>query len=557
MKKNFLFGLVIVAILFSACGGGNDNKKTAKVDTKAKEDSLLNAKVAEYADFKLTADISKLSDKEKKILVKLFEVSRIMDDIYWLQAFGDKSQVLDTIKSKAAKKYFSINYGPWDRMDGNKPFIAGFQEKPLGANFYPTNMTKAEFEEWKSKDKKSQYTIVRRDEAGQLASVPYSVAYGEQIGKAAKLLDQAAKLAENKQLKKYLLARAKSLRTDNYYPSDLVWMDMKNSNIDFVAGPIENYEDELFNYKTAFEAYILIKDHSETKYYNQFIKYLPKLQKSLPVQKKYKKEVPGKGSDIGVYSAIYYGGDCNAAGKTIAINLPNDPKVQLKKGSRKLMLKNVMEAKFNLIVKPISEVVIDPSQTKFVTFNAFFQNTMFHEVAHGLGIKNTINRKGSVRDALKEQYSGIEENKADILGLYMIGDLVKQKVLPKKALMENYVTFAAGIFRSVRFGAASSHGKANMATFNYFVDKAALTRDEKTGYYTVNERAMRQAIKNLSHEILVIQGNGDYEAALKRATEKGIISETLKKDLKRIDDKRIPRDLNFIQGPSEIGLSKF
>ncbi|WP_320053864.1 Zn-dependent hydrolase [uncultured Acetobacteroides sp.] len=557
MKNKFLFGLVAATLLFTACGGGNDNKKTAKVDLKAKEESTLNAKVAEYADFNLTADISNLSDKEKKILIKLFEVSRIMDDIYWLQAFGDKSQVLDTIKGKAAKKYFTINYGPWDRLDGNKSFIRGFEEKPLGANFYPTNMTKSEFEEWDSADKKSQYTIVRRDEAGQLASVPYSVAYSEQIEKAAKLLDQAAKLADNKQLKKYLATRAKSFRTDNYYPSDLVWMDMKNSNIDFVAGPIENYEDELFNYKTAFEAYILLKNHSETKYYNQFIKYLPKLQKALPVQKKYKKEVPAKGSDIGVYSAIYYAGDCNAAGKTIAINLPNDPRVQLKKGSRKLMLKNVMEAKFNLIVKPISEVVIDPSQANLVTFNAFFQNTMFHEVAHGLGIKNTINKKGAVREALKEQYSALEENKADILGLYMIGELVKLKALPKKALMENYVTFTAGIFRSVRFGAASSHGKANMATFNYFVDNGAISRNNKTGYYTINEHAMKQAIKNLSHEILVIQGNGDYEAALKRASEKGTIPATLKKDLKRIDSKHIPRDLNFIQGPNEVGLSKF
>lgn len=557
MRKKFLFGLAAATLIFTACGGSNDNKKAIKTDIKVNEDSILNAKVAEYADFKLTADISTLSDKEKKILTKLFEASRLMDDIYWLQAFGDKSQVLDTIKSKAAKKFFAINYGPWDRMDGNKPFITGFDEKPLGANFYPTNMTKSEFEEWKSTDKASQYTIVRRDEAGQLASVPFSVAYSEQVEKAAKLLDQAAKLAENKQLNKYLTARAKSLRTDNYYPSDMVWMDMKNSNIDFVGGPIENYEDELFNYKTAFEAYILIKNHKETKFYNQFIKYLPKLQKSLPVQNKYKKEIPGKGSDIGVYNAIYYAGDCNAAGKTIAINLPNDPKVQLKKGSRKLMLKNVMEAKFNLIVKPISEVVIDPSQASLVTFNAFFQNTMFHEVAHGLGIKNTINKKGAVREALKEQYSGIEENKADILGLYMIGELVKLKALPKKALMENYVTFTAGIFRSVRFGASSSHGKANMATFNYFVESGAISRNDKTGYYTINEHAMKQAIKNISHEILVIQGNGDYESALKRATEKGIVSATLKKDLKRIDSKRIPRDLNFIQGPDVVGVSKF
>jgi len=557
MKHKFLFGLAIATLLFTACGGNNDSKKAVKVDLKAQEDSILQAKVTEYADFKLTANTDQLSSKEEKILAKLFEVSRIMDDIYWLQAFGEKTPILDTLKGQAAKKFFNINYGPWDRMDGNKPFIADFEEKPLGANFYPTNMSKTEFDEWKSDEKTSQYTLVRRDEAGQLAAVPYSVAYGEHLEKAAKLLDQSAKLAENKQLRKYLTARAKSFRTDNYYPSDMVWMDMKTSNIDFVAGPIENYEDELYNYKTSFEAYILLKNQVETKYYNQFIKYLPKLQKSLPVSKRYKKEVPGKGSDIGVYSAVYYAGDCNAGGKTIAINLPNDPKVQLKKGSRKLMLKNVMKAKFDLIVKPISEVVIDPSQVKMVTFNAFFQNTMFHEVAHGLGVKNTVNKKGPVHTALKEQYSAIEENKADILGLYMIGELVRIKALPKKALMENYVTFAAGIFRSVRFGASSSHGKANMATFNFFVNHGAITRNDKTGFYTVHESAMKRAIKELSHEIIVIQGNGDYQAALKRATEKGVISPTLQKDLKKIDSKHIPRDLNFIQGANVLGLSKF
>lgn len=554
MKKEFFAAMAAAAILLSSCGGNSEKKEAAKVDVKAKKDSIIKAKVLEYADFKLTASIEHLSEKERKVLGKLFEVSQLMDDIYWLQAFGDKNAVLDTLKSKDAKKFFEINYGPWDRLDGNKPFIEGFGDKPLGANFYPTNMTKDEFESWKSDEKTSQYTLIRRDEAGQLAAVPYSTAYNEQIEKAAKLLDQAAKLADNKQLKKYLSARAKSFRTDDYYPSDMVWMDMKSSNIDFVAGPIENYEDEMFNYKTSFEAYVLIKNQVETRYYNKFIKYLPKLQKSLPVPRKYKKEVPGKGSDIGVYSAIYYAGDCNAAGKTIAINLPNDPRVQLKKGSRKLMLKNVMEAKFNSIVKPIAEVVIDPKQAHLVTFNAFFQNTMFHEVAHGLGIKNTINKKGAVREALKEQYSGLEENKADILGLYMIGELVKMKALPKQAIMENYVTFTAGIFRSVRFGASSSHGKANMATFNYFVDSRAIVRDSKTGHYTINESAMRRAIRNISHEILLIQGNGDYNAALKRASDHGKVSSTLAKDLKKIDSKRIPRDLNFIQGSKVVGL---
>ena len=556
MRTKLLIGLTTLAISAMSCGN-NAEKKDEVASLKAKQDSLIKVKVKEYADFKLIAPINQLTDNEKKILSKLFEVSKVMDELFWLQAFGDKSPTIDTIKGEYQKKFFEINYGPWDRLDANKPFIPGFGEKPLGANFYPTNMTKAEFEAWKSPDKTSQYTLIRRDENGQLAAVPYHIAYKEKIDRASKLMTQAAKLADNKQLKKYLKSRAEALATDEYFQSDMIWMDMKNSPIDFVVGPIENYEDELFNYKTAYEAYLLLKDQEETKYYNRFIKYLPKLQKSLPVSSKYKKEVPGKGSDIGVYEAIYYAGDCNAAGKTIAINLPNDPEVQLKKGSRKLMLRNVMQAKFDKIVKPISEVVLNPDQAKMVTFEAFFQNTMFHEVAHGLGIKNTINKNGSVRTALKEQYSALEENKADILGLYMIGELVKMKALPQKAIMDNYVTFVAGIFRSVRFGAASSHGKANMAIFNHFMKSGAITYNSQTGYYTVNEVQMRNAIRDISKEILVIQGNGDYASALKRANEQGVISPALQKDLNRIDSKQIPRDLNFIQGPEVIGLSKF
>lgn len=554
MKRILLFSVAFASVLLISCGGNNNEKKKEAVDPKVVRDSLLQAKVDEYADFKLTADISHLSAKERKILSKLFEASRLVDDIFWLQAFGEKESILDTVKGNAAKKFIKINYGPWDRLDGNKPFILGFGEKPLGANFYPTNMTKDEFDGWDSSEKASEYTLIRRDEAGQLASVPYHVAYSDKINKIVKLLEQAAQLAENKQLKKYLSLRAKALRTDKYYESDLAWMDMKSTNIDFVIGPIENYEDELYNYKTSYEAYMLIKNQKETKFYNQFIKYLPKLQKSLPVSSRYKKEVPGKGSDIGVYEAIFYAGDCNSASKTIAINLPNDSRVQLKKGSRKLMLKNVMQAKFDAIVKPISEVVIDPDQSKFVTFNAFFQNTMFHEVAHGLGIKATINKKGLVRSALKEQYSALEENKADILGLYMIGELVKMKALPRKSLMENYVTFVSGIFRSVRFGAASSHGKANMATFNYFVDHGAISLNSQTGYYHVNESRMKSAIRGLSKEILLLQGNGDYEGAVKRAQAKGVVSASLQKALKKIDGKHIPRDLNFIQGAEHVGL---
>jgi len=280
---------------------------------------------------------------------------------------------------------------------------------------------------------------------------------------------------------------------------------------------------------------------------------LPELQKRLPVADEYKTEVPGSDSDMGVYEVIFYGGDCNAGSKTIAINLPNDERVHIEKGSRKLQLKNAMRYKFEKILVPISEVVIDSSQRQHVKFDAFFENTMFHEVAHGMGIKNTINDKGTVRGALKEQYSALEEGKADIIGLYIVTQLAEMGELGEKELMDNYVTFMASIFRSIRFGAASSHGKANMVRFNYFNEKGAFTRNDN-GTYTVNFEQMTETMKELGEKILTIQGDGNYDAAKKMVTDMGHIREQLQADLDRIANAGIPRDIRYKQGKEMIGL---
>ncbi|MDK2842741.1 MAG: hypothetical protein PWQ17_2247, partial [Anaerophaga sp.] len=322
----------------------------------------------------------------------------------------------------------------------------------------------------------------------------------------------------------------------------------------FVVGPIETYEDKLMGAKAAFEAYILIKDTVWSARLSHFAELLPQIQQALPVDAEYKNETPGSDSDLNVYDAIYYAGDCNAASKTIAINLPNDPDVQMKKGSRKLQLKNSMKAKFENILVPISEILIDPPQQQYIDFDAFFENTMFHEVAHGLGIKNTINEKGTVREALKETSSAIEEGKADILGLYIVTHLAETGELKNKDLMTNYVTFMAGIFRSVRFGAASAHGKANMIRFNYFLEKEAFTRNPETGTYHVDFAKMKEAMNLLSEEILVLQGNGDYEKAKKMVDESGIINTRLQQDLDRINEAGIPVDIVFEQGPDVLGL---
>ncbi|HCY01344.1 MAG TPA: Zn-dependent hydrolase, partial [Bacteroidales bacterium] len=433
----------------------------------------IQSKVDAFVEVELTTDVSHLSEKEKQMLPLLFEAAQIIDGIFWSQAYGDKEEFLSEIEDDATLAFAKINYGPWERLKDNKPFIDGYGKKPLGANFYPTDMTREEFDAFESDNKTSLYSVIRRSADGSLVSIPYSEVYKEQHNKLAELIRKAAELAEDEGLKNYLNLKAEALLTDDYLASDMAWMDMKTNNIDFIVGPTENYEDMLFNYKTAHEAFILVKDIEWSQRLSHFAALLPELQESLPVAKQYKAEVPGSDSDLGVYDAIYYAGDCNAGSKTIAINLPNDPIVHVEKGSRKLQLKNSMQYKFDKIVVPISKVVIAEEQRKHVKFEAFFENTMFHEVAHGLGIKNTINNSGTVRQALKEAYSPIEENKADILGLFMVTKLAEMGELGEKDLMDNYVTFMTGIFRSVRFGAASAHGKANMVRFYYFQEKGA------------------------------------------------------------------------------------
>jgi hypothetical protein len=542
MKRISLLTLVATTVALTSC------------DQKLKPNANMQEKVDAFIEVELTTDISHLSDNEKQMLPLLFETAQIMDDIFWSQAYGNKEDLLSRVEDEATRAFVKLNYGPWERLNNNAPFLEGIGEKPKGANFYPSDMTQKEFEAFEADDKASLYTVIRRNAKGELESVPYSQAYKEQHEKAAKLLRQAAELAEDEGLKKYLNLRAEALLTDDYLASDMAWMDMKDNNIDFVVGPIENYEDALFNYKAAHEAFILIKDQEWSQKLSRFAALLPALQRNLPVADKYKAEVPGSDSDLGVYDAVFYAGDCNAGSKTIAINLPNDPKVHIEKGSRKLQLKNSMRYKFDKILVPISKVLIDEEQRKHVTFEAFFENTMFHEVAHGLGIKNTINNNGTVREALKETYSAIEENKADILGLFMVSNLAEMGELGEKDLMDNYVTFMSGIFRSVRFGAASAHGKANMMRFYYFQEQGAFTRNPETGTYKIDFEKMTEAMNSLAEKTLVLQGDGSYDEAKKMLEEMGYIKEELQADLNRINESSIPVDIRFKQGAQMLKL---
>jgi hypothetical protein len=513
----------------------------------------MKANLDKFKEVTLTTNLSWLSENEREIIRILVEAADIMDEIFWMQAYGDKQQLMNQIENEYARQYAMIHYGPWDRLAGNAPFVPEFGDKPLGANFYPVDMTKEEFEAWGEPTKTSLYTLIRRDDAGNLVSIPYSQAYSEQHGKVAELLLKAATLADDDGLKNYLEARAQALLTDEYQASDYAWMAMKQSNIDFVVGPIENYEDRLFGYKAAHEAFILVKDLEWSAQLEKFNAMLPGLQKGLPVPGAYKAETPGSDSDINVYYAIYYAGDCNAGGKTIAINLPNDSEVQLKAGSRKLQLKNSMKAKFDNILAPIAEMLIDEGQRKHIKFDAFFENTTFHEVAHGMGIKNTITGKGPMREALREYYSPIEEAKADIMGLYLVTKLYEMGEITSGEVMDNYVTFFAGIFRSSRFGASSAHGRANMLTMKYFADREAFVYQEN-GTYLVNFDLMRDAVYSLLADILLVQGDGNYDEAKRWVDADGIMTEQLRQDLEMVNAAGIPVDIVFNQGKDILGL---
>lgn len=541
--------LILLALIgmFASC---NPPKPTEEVTTPPHP---LQAKLDGYKPVRLVADLSGLSEKEKQMIPLLIQAAQIMDNLFWFEAYGDRAALLATTSDSVVQQYININYGPWDRLDDNKPFVEGAGEKPAGANFYPKDMTKEEFEAADLADKSSQYTFIRRDESGKLIAIPYREMFAEQVGQVADLLKQCAALAEDEGLGNYLNLRAEALLTDNYQPSDMAWMDMKTNGIDVVIGPIENYEDALYNYKSAHEAYVLIKDKKWSDRLAKYADFLPELQRGIPVPDKYKAEKPGTDADLNAYDVVYYAGDCNSGSKTIAINLPNDEEVQLAKGSRRLQLKNAMQAKFDAILVPIANELIHPDQRKHITFDAFFGNTMFHEVAHGLGIKNTINGKGTVRDALKEHYSALEEGKADVLGLYMITQLHAKGEI-EGALEDYYTTFMAGIFRSVRFGAASAHGKANMIRFNFFSEYGAFSKDKATGTYKVDFAKMKLAMNALSEKILTLQGDGDYAGVAKLVEEKGKIGPALQAELDRLASLNIPVDIVFEQGVDVLGL---
>lgn len=554
IAKLFIAGCALIVGTASCTNSQKDNKtKAAKVSSA--EDSLqkyVDERLAIYETVKLTTNVNDLTVNERKILPLLIQAAKIMDDLFWKQAYPKRDSLLSIVKDEKTKSFIWINYGPWDRLNGDKPFVAGIGPKPDASFFYPADMTKEDLDNAGLKDKYGMYSVVKKDSTGKLSTVPYHILYAAELQEASSLLKQAALLAEDEGLKKYLNLRADALVTDKYTASDYAWLNMKNNTLDIIIGPIENYEDKLFNARASYEAYVLIKDKVWSKRLAKYVAMLPALQQGLPVEAKYKKEKPGTDSELNAYDVVYYAGDCNAGSKTIAVNLPNDELIQQQKGTRRSQLKNAMKAKFDKILVPIASELIHKSQQQYVNFDAFFANVMFHEVAHGLGIKKTVTGKGFVKEALQEQYSWLEEGKADVLGLYMVTGLLQKGEL-EGDIQQFYTTYMAGILRSVRFGTASAHGKANMQCFNFFKENGAFVR-EQDGTYKVEFSKFEEAMNKLGNLIITLQGNGDKAAVEKVQKEKAIITPELQKDLDRLTKKGIPVDLIFEQGVDVLGV---
>ena len=545
MKKLIIIVMALTTLLAANAQGQKRMQKRADIKQK----------VSEYAEFKLTSDlIPELTENERELVKIFIEIGKVMDDIYWDEYFGNINRAkLAEIKDPAIRAFAEIHYGAWDRLDSEKPFIPGYGERPAGCNFYPQDMTKAEFDALKDPLKNSEYSVIRRDAKGKLYVLPYHEAYQKELAVVDELLGQAIELAENEGLRKYLEARREAFHTDDYFESDMVWMDMKDSRLDFVVGPIENYDDGINGLKCSHEAFVLVKDEKWSNDLSKFAALLPEMQKLLPCEEKYKKEVPGTDCDINVYDVVYYAGDCNAGSKTIAINLPNDERVQLKKGSRRLQLKNAMRAKFDNIMVPIAKLMVCDEQVDKVTFNAFFGNTCYHEVAHGLGIKQTVTGRGPCRQALGAQYSAWEEAKADVCGLFLTEQLIERGEITNSTIEENYITFIAGILRSVRFGATEAHGVANIMCYNFFQEHGAFKRNAQ-GKYVIDVKKAQKAAREWAALIIKMEGEGDMAAAKAYSDKNGKITPALQKDLDAIRDAKIPRDIIYQQGAEVLGL---
>ena len=519
------------------------------------DQAQLEQMIARFAPTDVAADTSKLADADRQALDKIIQAARFMDDIFLRQVWSGNADLKAKLEAdqsplgQARLHYFMINKGPWSRLDHNKPFVPGVPaEKPLGAGFYPDDMTKDEFTNWDKglsdadrKQAEGFFTVIRRDN-GKLKSVPYSQEYQQFLAPAAKLLQEAAALTTNATLKNFLSKRAEAFLSDNYYASDVAWMDL-DAPIDVTIGPYETYEDELFGYKAAYEAFVTLRDEAESAKLVKFSSYLQELENNLPMDARYRNPKLGAASPIRVVDVVFTSGDGNRGVQTAAFNLPNDEQVVKEKGSKRVMLKNMQEAKFNKVLIPISKVALDPAQSSQISFDAFFTHILMHELLHGLGPHNiTVGGNATtVRGQLKELYSAIEEAKADITGLWALQYLIDKGAIDRAMERDLYTTYLASSFRSVRFGTTEAHGKGQALQFNYLSDEGAIKYDAAAGTYSIDPAKIKDAVRKLTGEILTLQAEGSYEKAKAMLDKYGVIRPEMQKTLDKLNN--IPVDI--------------
>jgi len=542
-RELFRLTVLLVAISLSAC----NPEKVDAPKTMASETSTLEAKIARFAPTEISVDTSRLSEGDRKAFDKIIEAAKLMDPLFRRQAWSGNDALLAKLEADTSEEgktrlhYFKINVGPWSRLDKNEAFVDGVpREKPPNANFYPDDMTKEEFESWvktlSEADQKRAtgfFWLVRRDADRKLKLVPYSEEYREFLEPAAKLLREAADLTPNATLKNFLKKRADAFKTDDYYASDVAWMEL-DAPLEITFGPYETYEDELLGYKAAFEAYVTVRDEAESEKLKKFGGWLQELENNLPFDPKYRNPKIGAAAPIRVVEVAFNSGDANHGVQTAAFNLPNDERVVKEKGSKRVMLKNVQQAKFQKVLVPISKIVLDPSQQASVDFEAFFTHILAHELMHGIG-------PNAVRQKLKEVYSAIEEPKADITGLWALQYLIDKGRLDKKLESTMYTTFLAGIFRSVRFGLTESHAKGAALQFNYLLDEGAFKLNEANGTFSVDTGKIADAVRKLTGEILTIEAEGSYDKAKALLDKYAVIRPAMQKALDSMG--KVPVDI--------------
>jgi len=541
-------GLFVVAVLSLIAGC-----KKAEMETKKPSD--LEAKVRRFTSVEITADISKLSAGDRKALAKLFEASKIMDRLYTRQVWSGNEALRHRLEDDASPegqlrlKYFNLNMSPWSGIDHNEAFIDGVPKRPAIANYYPEDMTKEEFNAWVEKlpDTEKQkatgfFFTVRRDADRKPRLVPYNEEYKDLLEPAAMLLREAAGLTTNAGLKSFLTKRADAFLSNDYYASDVAWMDL-DSPIEPTIGPYEVYMDDMFNYKAAFEAFITLRNDEETRKLATFSKHLQDIENNLPILPKYRNPKLGATAPIRVVDEVLVGGEARAGVQTAAFNLPNDERVTREKGSKRVMLRNVMEVKFQKVLVPITRIAIDSAQQSMIAFEPFFTHILAHELMHGLGPHTlTVNGKQTtVRQEMKELGSAFEEAKADISGLFALQYLIDKGIVPKSTEEPMYVTFLAGAFRSVRFGINEAHGKGMVLQFNYLMDAGAFEHNAATGTFRVNLGKVKDATQRLTGDIMTIQAEGSYEKARALLDKYVLMRPEMKAAIDKMTD--IPTDI--------------